>query len=122
MQDAGYRLPGIYLPRGWVNNRPRKLGRRPELENAVPIRVRLGWLACPQPALYSRAYSRGFVARDSRLNCRLLAPLPGIPDNEYRTRHLLGNRERFFMRGSIKVLAPKVPDRGERALSPGPNA
>jgi hypothetical protein len=45
MQSAAYRLPGIYLPRGWVNNRPRKLGRRPELENAVPIRMRLGWLA-----------------------------------------------------------------------------
>src|SRR5215217_722353 len=72
-----------------VNSRPRKLGRRPELENAVPFRVRLGWLACAQASLRSRGYnrsSRGFGARDSRLNGRL-TPLPGIPDNEYRTRN-----------------------------------
>jgi hypothetical protein len=34
---------------------------------------------------------------------------------------LLGNRERVFMRGCIKVLAPKVLEWGERALSPGPS-
>jgi hypothetical protein len=87
MQSAAHRIPGIYLPRAWVNNRPRKLGRRPELENAVPIRMRLGWLACAQVSLYCRVYSRGFGARAFRLNGRLLTPLPGIPDNEYRTRN-----------------------------------
>jgi hypothetical protein len=33
---------------------------------------------------------------------------------------LLGNRERFFMRGCINGPASKVRDRGERALSPDP--
>src|SRR5829696_3326053 len=84
---AGSQLPRIHLLGTSVNNRPRKLGRRPELENAVPFRVRLGWLACTQASLYSRGYSRGSRGFGARLNGRLLTPLPGIPDNEYRTRN-----------------------------------
>jgi hypothetical protein len=34
---------------------------------------------------------------------------------------ILGNCERIFMRGCIKVPAPTVRDRCERAHSPGPN-
>jgi hypothetical protein len=45
IRDPVYELPRTRLPRTRVNNRPRKLGRRPELENAVPLRVWLGWLA-----------------------------------------------------------------------------
>jgi hypothetical protein len=37
-------------------------------------------------------------------------------------RRVLGNRMRIFVRRYIKVPAPKVRDRGERAPSPGPNA
>ena len=50
---------------------------------------------------------------------RLVSGLPLF--TQLPRRGLLGNRERIFIRGCIKVPAPKVRDRGERALSLGPN-